>query len=172
VDANGARDECACRGRRSRAVLMPQRWHQVGGKAMSAPTGPTRCAGDRGKKARSPGRPRRKPLKPSAQGRPACSGEPVVDLTRVLFQFAREAMGATGTRLSLRPLLEGAFVFTNSGAHCVARRRNCALQQRFPATPANGQWPLGLLLCIGAARFWSRAARARSAQELGGRTHA
>jgi hypothetical protein len=35
-------------------------------------------ANDGGKKARSPGRARRKPLKPLAQGMPDRSGEPVV----------------------------------------------------------------------------------------------
>jgi hypothetical protein len=34
---------------------------------------------DGDKRARSPGRARRKPLKPIAQGRPDVSGEPVVD---------------------------------------------------------------------------------------------
>src|ERR1700722_19440126 len=42
-------------GRRSRVVLTPRRWRQVdGGNSI----------GDGGKKARSPGRARRKPLKP------------------------------------------------------------------------------------------------------------
>ena len=31
VDADGAFDEWRYRGRRSRVVLMPRRWHQVGG---------------------------------------------------------------------------------------------------------------------------------------------
>jgi len=31
MDAGDARDECVNRGRRSRVVLMPRRWHQVGG---------------------------------------------------------------------------------------------------------------------------------------------
>jgi hypothetical protein len=44
------------RGRRSRVVLTPRRWRQVGGRI---------SAGDGDKKARSPGRARRKPLKPS-----------------------------------------------------------------------------------------------------------
>ena len=43
------------RGRRSRVVLTPRRWRQVGG---------SNSAGDGDKKARSPGRARRKPLKP------------------------------------------------------------------------------------------------------------
>ena len=42
------------RGRRSRVVLMPRRWHQVGDDALHR-------ADDGGKKARSPGRARYKP---------------------------------------------------------------------------------------------------------------
>ncbi len=54
-------------GRRSRVVLTPRRWRQVSRKAMSALTGPTRRypRGDGGKQARSPGRARNKPVKPS-----------------------------------------------------------------------------------------------------------
>src|SRR5947209_846883 len=55
VDADGAFDEQLQSGRRSRVVLMPRRWHQVGGGI---------SADDSGKKARSLGRARRKPLKP------------------------------------------------------------------------------------------------------------
>jgi hypothetical protein len=58
---------------------------------------------DGGKKARSPGRARRKPLKPLRREGRVESGEPVVT-TRVLSTFAHEAAGALGTRLSLRPL--------------------------------------------------------------------
>src|ERR1700735_1681338 len=54
-----------------RVVLMPRRWHQLG-------DGASHHAGDGGKKARSPGRARKKPLKPFAQGMPGSSGEPVV----------------------------------------------------------------------------------------------
>ena len=43
------------RGRRSRVVLTPRRWRQVGGRDFT---------GDGDNKARSPGRARRKPLKP------------------------------------------------------------------------------------------------------------
>jgi hypothetical protein len=52
VDADGAKDEGAGCGRRSRVVLMPRRWHQVGESLF---------ANDGGKKARSPGRARSKP---------------------------------------------------------------------------------------------------------------
>jgi hypothetical protein len=60
---------------------MPRRWHQLGDDA-------SHHAGDGGKKARSPGRARKKPLKPFAQGVPGSSGEPVVT-TRV-FSFTRK----------------------------------------------------------------------------------
>src|ERR1700738_5316259 len=51
----GALDELRGRGRRSRVVLTPRRWRQVRGGD---------SADDGGKQARSPGRARRKPLKP------------------------------------------------------------------------------------------------------------
>jgi hypothetical protein len=62
-------------------------------------------ASDGGKQARSPGRARRKPLKPlRREGR--VSRRTLGDYARVLhLDFAREAAGAWGTRLSLRPLL-------------------------------------------------------------------
>src|SRR4030081_1805353 len=59
VDAGGAADESTKRGRRSRVVLMPRLRHQVLRED-------ARDDGD--KKARSPGRARRKPLKPFACG--------------------------------------------------------------------------------------------------------
>jgi hypothetical protein len=57
VDVGCAPDERAACGRRSRVVLTPRRWRQVGDDA-------SHHAGDGGKQARSPGRARRKPLKP------------------------------------------------------------------------------------------------------------
>src|ERR1700694_1009446 len=54
-------DERCQSGRRSRVVLTPRRWCQVGDDA-------SHRADDGGKKARSPRRARRKPLKPSACG--------------------------------------------------------------------------------------------------------
>ena len=75
----------AC-GRRSRVVLTPRRWRQALRKAMSTLSGPTRrCPrGDGDKTARSPGRARRKPLKPLRAGMPGVSGVPVAS-TPVLF---------------------------------------------------------------------------------------
>jgi hypothetical protein len=61
VDAGGAFDESAGCGRRSRVVLTPRRWRQALWKYPR---------GDGGKKARSPGRARRKPLKTIAQEMP------------------------------------------------------------------------------------------------------
>ncbi len=58
VDAAAARDERCCCGRRSRVVLTPRRWRQIREDALP------RLAGDGDNKARSPGRARRKPLKP------------------------------------------------------------------------------------------------------------
>jgi hypothetical protein len=69
-----ALDETRERGRRSRVVLMPRRWHQLGddvgalrGDDASHRTevlSPSHHTGDGGNKARSPGRARSKPLKP------------------------------------------------------------------------------------------------------------
>jgi hypothetical protein len=83
------------RGRRSRVVLTPRRRRQVGG---------SNSAGDGDKQARSPGRARRKPLKPSRAGMPGDPGATVVTNARV-FYTPRAAAGATGTRHSPRPLL-------------------------------------------------------------------
>src|ERR1700683_5276078 len=56
-------------GRRSRVVLTPRRWRQVGGRD---------SASDGGKKARSPRRARSKLLKPSRAGMPGDPGATVV----------------------------------------------------------------------------------------------
>ena len=55
VDAGGAQDGSATCGRRSRVVLTPRRWRQIGEGNFT---------NDGDNKARSPGRARRKPLKP------------------------------------------------------------------------------------------------------------
>jgi hypothetical protein len=57
-----------CRGRRSRVVLTPRRWRHVGDDA-------SHRADNGDKKARSPGRARRNPLKPIAQETPDCTGQ-------------------------------------------------------------------------------------------------
>ena len=109
---NGAR----C-GRRSRVVLTPRRWRQVGG---------SHSADDGDKKARSPGRSRNKPLKPSRAGMPGDPGGPVV-ATLVCHQHtAHEAAGATGTRHSPRPLISRARSLHGQPGHIVPRDRGPA----------------------------------------------
>src|SRR4029077_13783715 len=64
----------------------------------------SRLAGDGGKRARSPGRARRKPLKPL---RRECRLFAVyLWLLRVCFLYAHAAAGASDTRHSLRPLCQ------------------------------------------------------------------
>jgi hypothetical protein len=111
VDAGGVADERRSSGRRSRVVLTPRRWRQVGGD---------NSADDGGKQARSPGRARRKPLKPLCAGMPGDPGATVVTTLVCFLHFAREAAGATGTRHSPRPLLGGRFMHSSG----VTRRGN------------------------------------------------
>src|SRR4030095_15655061 len=83
--------------RRSRVVLAPRPWRQVGASYR---------ADDGGKKRRSPGRARisRKTI---ARGKPGCPGC-TCSLTRVLSfaTFAHGTAGAVGAWLSLRPLIQ------------------------------------------------------------------
>jgi hypothetical protein len=74
----------------------------------------THCAGDGGKKARSPERARSKPLKPFAQGMLECFGEPVVT-TRMLSTFAYEAAGAHKHPAFPAPSVYGGIVFAKLG---------------------------------------------------------
>jgi hypothetical protein len=77
---------------------------------------------DGGKKARSPGRARRKPLKPLRAGMPGDPGATVVT-TLVCYQTtAHEAAGALGTRHSPRPLFWAKDSCTTR-AHRAARMR-------------------------------------------------
>jgi hypothetical protein len=82
-------------------TLASSRW-----KGDVGPSGPTRRADDGGKQARSPGRARRKPLKP-LRGECRANRRDRGDLLVCFFIFAREAAGATGARHSLRPLHRG-----------------------------------------------------------------
>src|ERR1700682_2118093 len=61
-------------------------------------------ADDGGKRARSPGRARRKPLKPLRAGMPGDSGVLVVTRVRSTTIIAHETAGALGIRHSPRPL--------------------------------------------------------------------
>src|SRR6266850_5697415 len=95
-------DERCCSVRRSRVVLTPRRWRQVRGVASAQPgldkTYPQVMVAN---KPGSPGRARRKPLKPLRAGMPGDSG---VLVYSVPIKSAREAAGATGIRRSPRPL--------------------------------------------------------------------
>src|SRR6202167_1274667 len=71
MDADGATDECATGGRRSRVVLTPRPWRQVGDDA-------SHHADDGDKQARSPRRARSKLLTPSRAGMPGDPGATVV----------------------------------------------------------------------------------------------
>jgi hypothetical protein len=71
-------------GRQSRVVLTPRRWCQVLEKQASCKF----LEGDGGKKARSPGRARNKPLKPLRR-EGGCSGEPVVTHSCAFYLCAR-----------------------------------------------------------------------------------
>jgi hypothetical protein len=71
---------------------------------------------DGGKRARSPGRARRKPLKPLRAGMPGDSGVLVVTRVRSTTPSAHEAAGAAGTRRSPRPLFWAKIKCISSGA--------------------------------------------------------
>jgi hypothetical protein len=71
--------------------------------------------GDGDKQAWSPGRARRKPLKPLRAGTSGDSGVLVYSCASLPMQSAHEAAGATGIRRSPRPLLGGRFI-NGSGA--------------------------------------------------------
>src|SRR6266849_2115563 len=66
--------------------------------------GTTLVRGRRWQKSRSPGKARRKPLKPLRAGMPGDSGVLVVTRVRSTTKSAHEAAGALGTRRSPRPL--------------------------------------------------------------------
>jgi hypothetical protein len=92
VDAGSARDECRHRGRRSRVVLTPRRWRQAFEKFSEVTV--AKEPGHRGEREVS--------RKPSRREGRCCSGSPVV--LPPCFFICTGPMGATGTRLSLRPL--------------------------------------------------------------------
>jgi hypothetical protein len=84
-----------CCGRRSRVVLTPRRWRQVGERNFT---------GDGGKKARSPRRARNKLLKPSRAGMPGDPGATVVTNACAYYLRAR-GCGCNGHPAFPAPLL-------------------------------------------------------------------
>jgi hypothetical protein len=90
--------------------------------------GPTGCgqtisAGDGDNKPIT-GESTKEAVKTIAQGRPGVSGEPVVTILVCHLHVAREAAGAAGTRLSLRPLFSWANASRTTRAHRAAGSRN------------------------------------------------
>jgi hypothetical protein len=138
----GARDgRCQC-GRRSRVVLTPRRWRQVGG---------SNFADDGGKRARSPGRARRKPLKPLRGECRAFSGVTVVTNARAYYHYTR------GCRRIGRPAFpapsdrRGQDVLGKTRAKRAAGSRTCILLSLRGAKRRSN--PLFLLLLHGLLRF-------------------
>ena len=103
------------RGRRSRVVLTPRRWRQVLEKQTSQ--------GRRWQESPVTEEITKETVKTIAQGRPDCSGEPVVTMLVWFPSFPREAAGATGTRLSLRPRFRGERTDARLGRDGAAGRR-------------------------------------------------
>jgi len=101
------------------------------------------------RKPGSPGRARRKPLKPFAQGRPGVSGEPVVTTLVCFVLFRTRGCGcALSIRLSLRPLLlRGATFMHHSGASALRERRPASLRGA-QATKQSRPWARQVLDCF------------------------
>ena len=98
-------------------VLTPRRWCQV---SRSDPRN------DGGKKARSPGRARSKPLKPLRAGMPGESGCTCGDYARVLILFCTRGCGCGGHPAFPTPsLIRGAHDSCTTRAHRAARARSC-----------------------------------------------
>src|SRR5437588_5257561 len=114
MDARAATDVCGSSVRRSRVVLTPRCWRQVGG----------RCpAGDGGKRAVNRGE-HEVSRKAIAQGRPEFSRCPVCSCALLFAQIARETAGAASTRSSLCPLK-----FWRAKRRCKPRAQ-CAARSR------------------------------------------
>jgi hypothetical protein len=125
MDAGGAKDESA--GMRTAKSCGPD------ASTPASSLGEATPQDDGDKKARSPGRARRKPLKP-LRGNAGCSGATVVTNARA-FYTTRAAAGATGTRHS--PLPRWGESFTHSPG---ASRRGNADAHLFPAVQIIFSW--------------------------------
>ena len=93
-------------GRRSRVVLTPRRWRQVGERDFAEATVTN--------KARSPGRARRKPLKPLRAGMPGDSGATVVTNARAFYTTTR-GCGCNGHPAFPAPSCSGRNVHAQPG---------------------------------------------------------
>jgi hypothetical protein len=117
-------DERCCCVRRSRVVLTPRRWCQVRG-GLVGPTGrrQTISVDDGGKQARSPGRARRKPLKPLRAGTSGDSGVLVVTRVRSINTKCTRGRGCHGHPAFPTPSLGERS--STARAHRAARSRTC-----------------------------------------------
>ena len=104
-------DERCCSVRRSRVVLTPRRWRQVRG-CYVGPTGLRHNVSPRAMVAKqpgSPGRARRKPLKPLRAGTPGDSGVLVVTRVRSTTTKCTRGRGCQGHPAVPTPSLGGKF---------------------------------------------------------------
>src|SRR6266403_5401085 len=109
-------DERCCSVRRSRVVLTPRRWRQVRGVKSAQPgLDKNISVGDGGKRARSPGRARRKPLKPLRAGTSGDSGVLVVTRVRSTNTKCTRDRGCNGHPAFPTPSLGERFII-GSGA--------------------------------------------------------
>jgi hypothetical protein len=121
-------------GRRSRVVLTPRRWRQVLKEL-------TLLRDDGDNKPGSPGRARRKPLKPFVQGVPDRFGVPVVTTLVCSFCFACEAAGASSARHSLHPPISEGKTSGKTRALCVARPWCRVLMRRLSSSSPRMRGP-------------------------------
>ena len=116
--------EMGARGRRSRVVLTPQGWRQVcGGKSARPGSDNALIRNDGDNKAWSPGRARRKPLKPLRAGMPGESGGPVVTMLVCYFTFRTRGRGCIGRPAFPTPSHVEAKDACTTRAHRAARSR-------------------------------------------------
>ena len=107
-------------GRRSRVVLTPRRWRQVGERDFTD---------DGDKKARSPGRARNKLLKPSRAGMPGDPGATVVTNACVLLPYTR-GCGCNGHPAFPAPPWGSAHALCWADRSCTTRARRAAGTRR------------------------------------------
>jgi hypothetical protein len=104
-------DERCCSVRRSRVVLTPRRWRQVRGVKSAQPgLDKTYPQATVAKQARSPGRARRKPLKPLRAGTSGDSGVLVVTRVRSTNTKCTRDRGCNGHPAFPTPSLGGRFI--------------------------------------------------------------
>ncbi len=150
MDVPGAKGESARSGRRSRVVLTPRRWRQACG-TISQVTG--------ARKPDSPGRARRKPLKPIAQETPGCPAKPVVTESRVLFYFRTRGCGC-GLTPGVSCALLRRKIFAKPGRKCAPRgcgymsRRHCEERsdEAIHTSVFAGKWIASLAMTVTGVR--------------------